>query len=52
VHVPSDLRSGATLPVDEVPAASVYAFAVYIVQQLIRWPDDGAKVYDNSGSRL
>lgn len=27
VHVPPDLRSGATLSVDEVPAANVYAFA-------------------------
>ncbi|MCP5075819.1 MAG: DUF2895 family protein [Rhodobacteraceae bacterium] len=40
VHVPPDLRSGATLSVDEVPAAAVDAFAVYISQQLNRWPED------------
>ncbi|MCG7893960.1 MAG: DUF2895 family protein [Candidatus Thiodiazotropha taylori] len=41
VHVPPDLRFGATLSVYEVPAANVYAFAFYIFQQLNRWPDDG-----------
>ena len=45
VHVPPDLRSGATLAVNEVPAANVYAFAYYIFQQLNRWPNDGAKDY-------
>ena len=43
VHLPPDLRSGAVLAVDEVPAASVYAFAYYIFQQLNRWPEDGAQ---------
>ena len=36
VHVPPDLRSGATLAVDEVPPANVYSFAFYIFQQLNR----------------
>ena len=40
LHVPPDLRSGATLSVDEVPAANVYAFAFYIFQQLNRGPTD------------
>jgi len=43
VHVPPDLRSGATLSVGEVPEANVYAFAFYIFQQLNRWSEDGAK---------
>ena len=41
VHVPPDLRSGATLAVGEVPEANVYAFAFYIFQQLNRWSEDG-----------
>jgi len=45
VHVPPDLRSGATLSVGEVPEANVYAFAFYIFQQLNRWSEDGAKDY-------
>lgn len=45
VHVPPDLRSGATLSVDEVPTSTVYVFALYIFQQLNRWPEDGAKDY-------
>jgi len=45
VHVPPDLRSGATLAVGEVPEANVYAFAFYIFQQLNRWSEDGAKDY-------
>jgi integrating conjugative element protein (TIGR03746 family) len=45
VHIPPDLRSGAVLDVDEVPPASVYAFAFYIFQQLNRWPEAGAKDY-------
>jgi integrating conjugative element protein (TIGR03746 family) len=45
VHVPPDLRSGATLSVDEVPTSTVYVFALYIFQQLNRWPEDGANDY-------
>ena len=45
VHVPPDLRSGATMAVGEVPEANVYAFAFYIFQQLNRWSEDGAKDY-------
>lgn len=52
VHVPPDLRSGATLSVNEVPAANVYAFAFYIFQQLNRWPDDGAKDYGKAIFRI
>ena len=52
VHVPPDLRSGATLSVNEVPAANVYAFAFYIFQQLNRWPEDGAKDYGQAIFRI
>ena len=31
VHIPPDLRSGATLAVDEVSPSNVYAFAFYIL---------------------
>ncbi len=52
VHVPPDLRSGATLSVDEIPAANVYAFAFYLFQQLNRWPEDGAKDYGKAIFRI
>jgi len=52
VHVPPDLRSGATLSVNEVPAANVYAFAFYIFQQLNRWPENGAKDYGKAIFRI
>ncbi len=52
MHVPPDLRSGATLSVNEVPAANVYAFAFYIFQQLNRWPEDGAKDYGKAIFRI
>ena len=52
VHIPPDLRSGAVLALDEVPAANVYAFAFYIFQQLNRWPDDGAEDYGKAIFRI
>jgi len=52
VHVPPDLRSGATQAIDEVPPANVYAFAFYIFQQLNRWPDDGAQDYGKAIFRV
>lgn len=52
VHVPPDLRSGATLAVDEVPPANVYSFAFYIFQQLNRWPEDGARDYGKAIFRV
>ena len=52
VHVPPDLRSGATLSVNEVPDANVYAFAFYIFQQLNRWPENGAKDYGQAIFRI
>lgn len=52
VHVPPDLRSGAVLSANEVPAANVYAFAFYIYQQLNRWPENGARDYGQAIFRI
>lgn len=52
VYVPPDLRSGAVLAAEEVPAANVYAFAFYIFQQLNRWPDNGATDYGSAIFRI
>ena len=45
VHIPPDLRSGATVRPDQPQPANVYAFAFYIFQQLNRWPENGAEDY-------
>lgn len=42
VHIPPDLKNGATVQANEPASANVYAFAVYIFQQLNRWPTDGS----------
>ena len=52
VHVPPDLRSGATLTVEAVPPANVYSFAFYIFQQVNRWPEDGARDYGRAIFRV
>ena len=52
MHIPPDLRSGATLAVDEVSPPNVYAFAFYIFQQLNRWPEDGATDYGRAIFRV
>ena len=52
IHIPPDLRSGAVLGTEEVPAANVYAFAFYIFQQLNRWPDNGAEDYGKAIFRI
>ena len=52
VHVPPDLRSGATQAIDEVPPANVYAFAYYIFQQLNHWSEDGAQDYGKAIFRI
>jgi len=45
VHIPPDLRNGASLSFEEIPRANVYTFAFYILQQLNRWPENGAQDY-------
>ena len=52
VHVPPDLRSGATQTIDQVPPANVYAFAFYIFQQLNHWSKDGAQDYGKAIFRI
>jgi integrating conjugative element protein (TIGR03746 family) len=52
VHIPPDLRSGAELSLDEVPPANVYTFAFYIMQQLNRWPVNGADEYGKAIFRV
>lgn len=52
VHVPPDLRSGAELRVDEVPAPNVYAFAFTIFQKLNRWPVNGAEDFGETIFRI
>ncbi len=48
VHLPPDLRSGASVRPDELHPANVYAFAFYIFQQLNRWPDDGSQDFGSA----
>jgi len=45
VHIPPDLRDGARLALDDIPRANVYTFAFYLLQQLNRWPENGATDY-------
>ncbi|WKN23148.1 PFL_4703 family integrating conjugative element protein [Azotobacter vinelandii] len=52
IHVPPDLRSGSTRKWWEVPPESVYSFALYIFQQMNRWPKDGEVDYQDNIHRL
>lgn len=52
VHIPPDLRSGANVSVNDIHPANVYAFALYIFQQLNRWPEDGTQDYGRAIFRL
>jgi integrating conjugative element protein (TIGR03746 family) len=45
IHVPPDLRSGSVRKWWEVPPESVYAFTLYVFQQLHRWPTNGEEDY-------
>lgn len=45
IHIPPDLRNGATVKVGEVTPPNVYSFGYYIFQQLNRWPTNGADDY-------
>ena len=48
IHIPPDLKSGATIQPNDPSPANVYAFAVYIFQQLYRWSTDGATDFSNA----
>lgn len=52
IHVPPDLRSGSTRQWWDVPPESVYAFGLYIFQQMNRWPVDGETDYEDNIIRL
>lgn len=45
IHVPPDLRTGSVRKWWEVPPESVYAFTLYVFQQLHRWPTNGEEDY-------
>lgn len=45
LHVPPDLAAGAVLRPGEPARPNVYAFAVYVWQQLNRWPRNGQTDY-------
>ena len=48
IHIPPDLKTGAIVHPNEPLPANVYAFAVYVFQQLYRWPIDGASDFSNA----
>lgn len=52
VHIPPDLRAGASASVNAVPAENVYVFASYIWQQLHRWSTNGDDDYAANIYRL
>ncbi|MGH8652231.1 MAG: PFL_4703 family integrating conjugative element protein, partial [Gammaproteobacteria bacterium] len=52
VHIPPELRFGATLAWGEVPLPNVYMFAGYIFQQLHLWMQDGYTDYGSNIYRL
>ena len=52
LHYPPDLRAGAVLGLEEIPAVNVYTFGYYLFQQLYRWPEDGADDYPRQIQRL
>ncbi|WP_349571094.1 PFL_4703 family integrating conjugative element protein [Azotobacter salinestris] len=45
IHVPPDLRSGSVRKWWDIPPANIYAFGLYIFQQINRWPSDGEQNY-------
>ena len=52
IHVQPDLRTGSTWPWWDVPPESVYAFGLYIFQQMNRWPSNGETDYEDNIIRL
>lgn len=45
IHNPPDLRSGSTRAWWEIHPSSVYAFSLYVWQQINRWPSNGENDY-------
>ena len=52
IHVPPDLRTGSTRLWWDIPPESVYAFGLYVYQQVNRWPNDGRRDYPANINRL
>jgi len=54
LHLAPNLRPGDQVKVtegrSEVPSPNVYAFSIYIWQQINRWAKDGAKDYDTQAA--
>ena len=48
IHIPPDLKSGAAVRPNQPGPANVYAFAMYIFQQLYRWPENGAQDFSRT----
>nr|WP_298411669.1 TIGR03746 family integrating conjugative element protein [uncultured Halomonas sp.] len=48
ISIPPDLRTGSTQKWWEKPPSAVYAFAIYVWQQLNRWPADGENDYQRN----
>ena len=52
VHIPPDLRNGATVQINKVPDTTAYAFALNIFQYLNTWLNDGAVDYPKRANEL
>lgn len=52
IHVPPDLRTGSTRKWWDIPPESVYAFGLYIFQQMNRWQANGETDYEDNIIRL
>lgn len=48
IHVPPDLSSGVTLKAEDIPNASIYAFAFYVWQIIGNWPQNGEIDFRNN----
>lgn len=46
IDIPPDLRTGSTRGIDERHPFNIYAFGIYIWQQLNNWPVEGTKDYE------
>jgi len=45
IHIPPELSAGAMVAPDDPQPPHVYTFALYLWQQLYRWPADGGRDY-------
>jgi len=52
IHVPPDLRTGSTRLWWDIPPENVYGFALYVFQQIHRWPLDGETDYPKNLNAL